>query len=42
MFSRIKRFQNREYIYLVENRRINGKVCQSVVKYLGKARKNEV
>lgn len=34
-FIRVKRFENRTYKYLVKNVRIDGKVRQKVVKYLG-------
>ena len=34
-FIRTKRIANRNYFYLVENKRIDGKVRQKVVKYIG-------
>jgi hypothetical protein len=36
MFVRVKRADNREYLQLVENRRVEGKVRQSVVANLGR------
>lgn len=36
MFIRVKKFDKREYYYLVEGYREGGKVKQRVIKYLGK------
>lgn len=36
MFARRKRINGNNYYYLVENRRVNGKVVQKVKRYLGK------
>jgi hypothetical protein len=35
-YIRVKRFGNREYYYLVENKREGKRVRQVVLKYLGK------
>ena len=36
-FIRAKKINGKHYFYLVSNSRINGKVRQKVVKYLGKS-----
>lgn len=36
MFERTKKINGQTYNYLVENKRVNGRVVQRVVKYLGK------
>lgn len=41
MFVRTKNIHGNNYGYLVESKRINGKVIQRVVKYLGKNGGNE-
>lgn len=35
MFVRVKKIKNREYYYLVENKRVGDQVKQKVIKYLG-------
>lgn len=37
-YIRVKKINNRSYYYLVKSVRINGKVRQKVVKYIGKSR----
>jgi len=39
-FMRTKTIKGNQYQYLVENKRVNGKVMQKCVKYLGRV-KNE-
>ena len=36
-FLRVKKISNHYYYYLVESKRIGGKVRQRVVKYIGKS-----
>ncbi|MDO8427945.1 MAG: hypothetical protein Q7S92_01910 [Candidatus Diapherotrites archaeon] len=38
VFIRAKRFGRQTYYYLVENKRVNGRVLQKVKAYLGKNR----
>jgi len=38
MFIRVKTIKNKDYYYLVENKRDGDKVKQKVVKYLGTTR----
>ena len=37
-FLRVKKINNNYYYYLVKSERINGKVRQKVVKYIGKSK----
>ena len=37
-FIRVKKISGKYYYYLVESSRINGKVRQKVVKYIGKSK----
>ena len=38
VFLRVKKINNNHYYYLVKTVRINGKVRQKVVKYIGKSK----
>ena len=38
VFLRVKKISNNYYYYLVKSVRINGKVMQKVVKYIGKSK----
>ncbi len=40
-FIRTKTIRGNKYDYLVRNKRVNGKVVQKVIKYLGKTGRNE-
>jgi hypothetical protein len=42
MFERIKKINGHEYRYLVKSVRVDGKIKQKVIKYLGKADPLEV
>lgn len=37
-YLRVKKINNRNYYYLVKSVRINGKVRQKVIKYIGKSK----
>jgi len=41
-FLRTKRVKGIDYLYLVEGRRVGGKVIQKVIKYLGPARRQDL
>ncbi|MBS3105327.1 hypothetical protein J4234_03670 [Candidatus Woesearchaeota archaeon] len=38
VFLRVKKINNNNYYYLVKSVRINGKIRQKVVKYIGKSK----
>ena len=38
VFIRVKKINNNHYYYLVKSVRINGKIRQKVVKYIGKSK----
>ena len=35
-FARIKKIKGNNYYYMVENKRVNGKVVQKYLKYIGR------
>jgi len=37
VFIRTKKIKGQKYYYLVENQRVDGKVVQKVLRYIGKA-----
>ncbi|CAG0968571.1 MAG: hypothetical protein MPEBLZ_00756 [Candidatus Methanoperedens nitroreducens] len=41
MFERIKKINGHEYRYLVKSVRVDGKIKQKVIKYLGKVIPNQ-
>ena len=38
VFLRVKKISNNDYYYLVKSVRVNGKIRQKVVKYIGKSK----